>query len=104
MDTKIRLAPLRDRDSDASLFVAQEGFDRMLRAALAGLNVLVLAPRGGGKTTALRQLQLRLRKEVPAGEVVFADLAGLTEPGSALQMLVALASEQLGDSLPWKPP
>jgi hypothetical protein len=103
MKRSIRQAPLRDREADAALFVEPDGFGRLLWAAREGLNVLVLGPRGGGKTSALRQLQLRLRGEGGGPPAVFVDLAGARSPAMALQIVVALASEHLGTALPWRP-
>ncbi|HEX8744624.1 MAG TPA: hypothetical protein VF712_15985 [Thermoleophilaceae bacterium] len=103
MTSRLRSIPLRDRTADSLLFVPPDGFERAQTAALHNLNVLVLAPRGGGKTSALHQLELRLRDD-GAPPVVFADLAGVDAPHAALQTLVALASESIGADVLWKPP
>lgn len=53
--------PLYDTEADARYFIEPTGWQRLLNAVEHRFNVAVLAPRGGGKTTALRQLQRRLR-------------------------------------------
>ncbi|MBI5104729.1 MAG: hypothetical protein HZB46_07065 [Solirubrobacterales bacterium] len=100
----LRLAPLRDLDRDARLFVRPEGYERLRAAAAAGRNVLVLGPRGAGKTSVLRQLQRELRQAGEGAPVVFADLAGVAGAGAALQVLAATAAEALDAAPAWSPP
>jgi hypothetical protein len=104
MTRSLRQSPLRDREEDAQLFVAPEGFSRLQSAVQEGANVLLLAERGGGKTTALRLLQWRLRQGGAQPPTVFVDLAGARTPGIALQTIVAEASEHLGVPVSWRPP
>jgi AAA ATPase domain len=62
--------PLRERDSDALLFVDVNGLvAKMERSLEGGLHVLLLGRRGSGKTSALHQLAHRLRQQ--GRDVVF---------------------------------
>ena len=105
MATQLRQAPLRDRTEDRALFVAPDGYERALWAARERLNVLLVAERGAGKTTVLRQLQLALRDGAHGGAVVFVDLAGAETPDRALALIAAAAAEALADApVGWIPP
>jgi hypothetical protein len=101
--SRLRLAPLRDRDEDAALFVPADGYERVAWSAGQGLNLLVLGDRGSGKTSTLHQLQLALRREAPA-RPVFVDLAAADSVDLALALLVAAASEALDRAIAWRPP
>jgi hypothetical protein len=57
----LQARPLYDTEADGRYFVEPAGWERLLNAVEHRFNVAVVAPRGGGKTTALRQLQRRLR-------------------------------------------
>jgi hypothetical protein len=103
MATRVRLAPLSERREDASLFVAPEGYERALWAALQGLQQLILAARGAGKTSALNRLAFELRDRDLA-RVVFVSLAAVDSVDGALQLLLGAAAEALGEELAWAPP
>jgi energy-coupling factor transporter ATP-binding protein EcfA2 len=59
----LQARPLYDTEADARYFVEPRGWQRLLNAVEHRFNVAVIGPRGGGKTTALRQLQRRLRSD-----------------------------------------
>src|SRR6266496_1148486 len=67
--------PLYDTAADRELFVPHEAWHELRSAAERGFNVLITAPRGGGKTSMLRQLQLELRDSGLARSPVFVDAA-----------------------------
>ncbi len=100
----IRQAPLLDRDRDSSLFVAPDGYDRVSWAVGEGLNTLILGGRGQGKTSALRQLALWLRRNRPDRSATFLDLAAARSLDAALRLLVSAAAEALGQLLEFAPP
>lgn len=73
----LQARPLYDSDPDAALFVAPVGWERLLGAVDHRFNVAVIAARGAGKTSTLRQLQRALRAK---GErVAFADATGVAD-------------------------
>jgi len=104
MASELRQSPLLDRDRDRALFVAPEGFDRAFWAAQQGLNMLVLGEPGQGKTSALHQLELALRREEPQRPMSFVDLATARSPAAALGLLVSAAGSALGRLLSFAPP
>jgi hypothetical protein len=59
----LQARPLYDTEADSRLFVEPSGWERLAAAVEHRFNVALIAPRGAGKTTALRQLQRRLRTE-----------------------------------------
>ena len=67
----LQARPLYDTGADQRFFVEPSGWERLVSAVEHRFNVALLGAPGAGKTTALRQLQLRLRR---AGEpVVYVD-------------------------------
>jgi hypothetical protein len=67
----LQARPLYDTSADQRFFVEPQGWERLVSAVDHRFNVALLGASGAGKTTALRQLQLRLRR---AGEpVVYVD-------------------------------
>lgn len=66
--------PLLDTDADEQLFVdREETLSQLLRAVRSGFNAALVGTRGSGKTSCLRQLALRLRREQEDLKVVFID-------------------------------
>ena len=72
--------PLYDTAADRDLFVPHAAWNQVRAAAERGFNVLLSAPRGAGKTSMLRQLQLALRDAQPDRSPVFVDAAGAHTP------------------------
>ncbi|MCA1690017.1 MAG: AAA family ATPase, partial [Actinobacteria bacterium] len=70
--------PLYDNLGDSRLFRSPPTWDPILRAVERHLNVAVVGPRGVGKTTLLRQLQLTLR-EGSAERVTFVDATAVAD-------------------------
>jgi energy-coupling factor transporter ATP-binding protein EcfA2 len=70
--------PLYDNLGDSRLFRSPPAWDPILRAVERHLNVAVVGPRGVGKTTLLRQLQLTLR-EGSAERVTFVDATAVAD-------------------------
>ena len=67
----LQARPLYDTGADQRFFVEPSGWERLVSAVDHRFNVALLGAPGAGKTTVLRQLQLRLRR---AGErVVYVD-------------------------------
>lgn len=58
----LKARPLYDNLSDSRLFVTPPAWNQTIRSIERGLNVLVEGARGSGKTTFLRQIQLRMRE------------------------------------------
>lgn len=80
--------PLLDTDPDAELFAGRdEALSRVLTAAGAALNVLVVGERGAGKTSLLRQAARRLRGQ--GVDVAFVDGRGATGLVSLLDLVTA---------------
>jgi hypothetical protein len=88
-----RQAPLTATERSRRIFVPPDGFDELVAYASRGYNVLLIAPRGEGKTSALRQLELTLQEHVHPEDPVtaFVDLAEATTVPSALARLVSAA-------------
>jgi hypothetical protein len=58
----LQARPLYDTGADQRFFVEPSGWQRLVSAVDHRFNVALLGAPGAGKTTALRQLQLRLRR------------------------------------------
>lgn len=70
--------PLYDNPTDHKYYVPPSEWEAVRRTVDRGNNTLLHGPRGSGKTTLSRQLQLALRgREEP---VAFVDAAAVTEP------------------------
>ncbi|MDP8968665.1 MAG: AAA family ATPase, partial [Actinomycetota bacterium] len=87
--------PLYDNQADAGLFVHPPAWDPVVRAIERRLNVAVVGPRGVGKTSLLRQLQLVLRER---GEpVVFVDATAVQD---VLELAARIRDTLLGEPAP----
>jgi hypothetical protein len=97
-----RQAPLAASARGHRLFVPPRGFEQLCAYAAHGYNVLVLAERGGGKTSSLRQLQFMLEKEAHADDpvVAFVDLSAAADVEVALSLLLeaGTAAHSLGNA------
>lgn len=89
----LRQAPLAATERGRRLFVPPAGFNDLVAYAAHGYNVLVLADRGGGKTSSLRQLQLMLDERARPDEpvVAFADLSTAANVHDALALIIEAA-------------
>jgi hypothetical protein len=93
----LQARPLYDTEADARFFVEPTGWQRLLKAVEHRFNVAVVAPRGGGKTTALRQLQRRLRGDgVP---VAYIDGTQARDVGELIAAIEHALRGQPGDDL-----
>lgn len=73
----LKARPLYDNLADSRLFVTPPQWDQIIRAVERRLNVLVPGPRGSGKTSLLRQIQLTMRDRKEA--VAFVDATGVDD-------------------------
>lgn len=73
----LKARPLYDNLADSRLFVTPPSWDRLIRAVERRLNVLVEGPRGSGKTTLMRQIQLAMRDREEA--VAFVDATAVDD-------------------------
>jgi hypothetical protein len=87
--------PLYDTEADARLFVEPSGWPRLLTAVEHRFNIAVLSARGGGRTTALRQLQRKLRAASTA--VAYVDAAQARDLG---ELVFAVEQALDGESDP----
>ena len=85
----LQARPLYDSDPDARLFVAPAVWTPLVGALRHRFNVALVGPRGAGKTSALRQLQRRLRAD--GVRAVFVDATGVAD----LEQLVAAIENEL---------
>ena len=67
----LQARPLYDNLADSRLFVTPPAWDQLVRAVERRVNVLLEGPRGSGKTTLMRQIQLTMRDHGEA--VAFVD-------------------------------
>jgi len=88
----LQARPLYDTEADGRYFVEPDGWSRLLTAVEHRFNVALLTPRGGGKTTALRQLQRRLRGE--GTPVAYVDGTHARDVG---ELVAAIERELAGD-------
>jgi hypothetical protein len=86
--------PLYDNLGDFRLFRRPPAWGPILRAVERHLNVAVVGPRGVGKTSLLRQLQLTLR-EGSAERVTFVDA---TAVGDALELAARIRDALVGET------
>ena len=94
--------PLLDTRPDAALFVDPTGvLSRLEKASADGLNVLLLGPRGAGKTSLLRQFLLRRREVGQAAALVSAATA---RSAAGLLELIRVATLQSPASQDAEPP
>lgn len=73
----LKARPLYDNLADSRLFVTPPSWDPIMRAVERRLNVLVEGPRGSGKTTLMRQIQLVMRDQDEA--VAFVDATAVDD-------------------------
>jgi energy-coupling factor transporter ATP-binding protein EcfA2 len=73
----LKARPLYDNLADSRLFVTPPSWDPIMRAVERRLNVLVEGPRGSGKTTLMRQIQLVMRDQ--DGAVAFVDATAVDD-------------------------
>lgn len=87
----LQARPLYDTSADERFFIEPSGWERLVSAVDQRFNVAVVGARGAGKTTALRQLQRRLRSaNVP---VVYVDA---TQAADTDQLVGAIERELAG--------
>jgi hypothetical protein len=93
-----RQAPLTATPQARRLFVAPECFEDLVAYSRRGYNVLVVAERGGGKTSSLRQLELMLRDEPHADDpvVAFVDLRAAHDVDEALALILRRGRSENG--------
>jgi hypothetical protein len=95
--------PLYDTAADRRFFVAPAEWEVLLRAINRHNSVLISGPRGWGKTSMLRQVQLGLRNDRQT--VAFVDATAVDEPLELLQRVRGAlkgrpsASEELSDRI-----
>jgi energy-coupling factor transporter ATP-binding protein EcfA2 len=78
--------PLLDNPRDETLFVGRDRLiGQALRAVRQGVNVLLVGPRGSGKTSTLHRLAHRLRERQRPAALV--DGRAATNPGELLQVI-----------------
>jgi DNA-binding MarR family transcriptional regulator len=70
--------PLYDNPADAKYYVLPPEWDAVVRALERGNNTMICGERGAGKTSLLRQVQLRLRNRDE--RVVYVDATAVAEP------------------------
>lgn len=90
----IQARPLYDTGADARYFVPPNGWQRLRNAVAHDFNVAVVAPRGGGKTTALRQLQRLLREQ--GTRVAYVDAARAADVGELVWLIEAELAGRAG--------
>jgi hypothetical protein len=87
--------PLYDNRGDSLLFVTPAAWTPIVRAVERHLNVAVVGPRGVGKTSLLRQLQLTLREGTEA--VAFVDASAV---GDVLELAARIRDAVVGQPAP----
>jgi hypothetical protein len=87
----LQARPLYDTEADGRYFVEPSGWQRLIAAVEHRFNVALLGERGSGKTTALRQLQRRLRGGESA--VVYVDA---TQAADVDELVRAIEHELAG--------
>ena len=82
--------PLLDTDADQALFVGREEILGRIDGSLrTGLNCLVIADPGGGKTSLVRALMFRTLKSDPPLRVTYARANGARSAGDLLSSVLA---------------
>lgn len=83
-------APLLATERARELFVEPNGFSTVFAFCRSGRNVLVIAERGGGKTSLLHALELRLSARPDgARNVAYVDLSAAEDSSGALSQIFA---------------
>ncbi|HEX8769750.1 MAG TPA: AAA family ATPase [Acidimicrobiales bacterium] len=91
--------PLLDNSTDARFFSGRtEDLARLERAVGRNANALIVGPRGAGKTSLLRMLQLRLRDQ--GRTVVFIDGRSVDDVRSVLRRVLERLGEVSGAPQP----
>lgn len=86
--------PLYDTSADTRAFVAPRGWESLFRWVHAGYHTLLSGAPGSGRTSTLRQLQLRLRES--GARVAFVDAPVIEDVGDLLAVISQAIAGQPG--------